>query len=281
MRIEVARADADPACQHLVTERSIQAFAAAVGDVDSDVLDPGCGDGVIAHPLFVVCLEWPLIRDGVSGLLFPDGGTDAGVHVSHDLVVHRPVRSGDALCTTARLVSAEPRSNGVFTTVDLSTVTVDGAAVADTRMGTLFVGGDLAGPSAPRTKRPVTADPRGMTDVGAFDIDIVDAIVYSECTGIWNPIHTDTRAARQVGFDSPIMHGTAVLARCVSMLARCSSGRGLLQVRRVTSAFGDPVPLPSTVTVSTAEHDSGSGYNFQARTSATSHAVKGGSVEFR
>ena len=56
------------------------------------------------------------------------------------------------------------------------------------------------------------------------------AHVYTECARIYNPIHTSRRAARVAGLGKPLLHGTAVLTKCVSAIldrfaCRCGSSR--------------------------------------------------------
>ena len=85
----------------------------------------------------------------------------------------------------------------------------------------------------------------------------VDAHVYSECARIWNPIHTDVLAARGAGLPAPILHGTATLARSVS-LATAMAGAPLASVRRIAGRFSAPVALGATFDVrllaATPEH---------------------------
>ena len=47
-----------------------------------------------------------------------------------------------------------------------------------------------------------------------------EGVVYSECARIWNPIHSDLATALASGLDGPILHGTATMARAVSILVR-------------------------------------------------------------
>jgi acyl dehydratase len=42
------------------------------------------------------------------------------------------------------------------------------------------------------------------------------ALVYTECSRIWNPIHTNPAVATRAGLPRPILHGTATLAMAVS-----------------------------------------------------------------
>jgi MaoC like domain len=76
----------------------------------------------------------------------------------------------------------------------------------------------------------------------------IDAHVYSECARIWNPIHTDVVAARRAGLPSPILHGTATLARSVGIAAQLA-GVPLASIRRVVGSFRAPVALGSSFDV--------------------------------
>jgi acyl dehydratase len=85
----------------------------------------------------------------------------------------------------------------------------------------------------------------------------IDAHVYSECARIWNPIHTDMVAAQRSGLPAPILHGTATLARSVSIVAGLAEVP-LASVRRITGSFRTPVALGSSFEVrllaATADH---------------------------
>jgi hypothetical protein len=67
-------------------------------------LDTRARADVLAHPLFPVCFEWPAF---LSTRHLPIDDTLSreerlrGVHASHDLVLHRPLRAGVELETRA------------------------------------------------------------------------------------------------------------------------------------------------------------------------------------
>jgi acyl dehydratase len=54
--------------------------------------------------------------------------------------------------------------------------------------------------------------------IGEFAVDETNAIIYSECARIFNPIHTDPRVAKAAGLPSTVLHGTETLARAVSLI---------------------------------------------------------------
>jgi acyl dehydratase len=232
------------------------AYAAGIQDDNPRLFDLDREGGIVGHPLFVVCLEWPLVQQGAPGLEFPDGGAHRGLHVSHEIRLHRLIRPGDCLRTITRLLAVEPRSIGAYTVVGFETQTFDGEPVADTRQGILYLGARLEGapdrPPAPRTPAAATAP---LSEVGSFDADLARAVVYTECARIWNPIHTDPRIARASGLDGAILHGTATLARCVSIIAGRLLDGDVGRIGSLTCRFGSPVALPSTVAVQAAAGD--------------------------
>lgn len=241
---------------HEVDARWTMAYAAGIDDLDPAYLDTTRDGGVIAHPLFPVCVEWPAVT-AARRLVPPDELTSAeaarGVHASHDLLVHRPIRPGDVLTTTATAESVEPRSPGAYQVLRLDTVDATGAPVCTTRMGSLFLGVAVAGdaaaavgdapPSLPAVDRPTTGAVVVTRDIGGGA-----AHVYTECSRIWNPIHTDRGVAAAAGLPGLILHGTATLAMAVTELLR-PAPEERDRVRRIACRFGAMVPMPSTVTV--------------------------------
>jgi acyl dehydratase len=256
------------AIEHVADARRLMAYAAGVQDDNPRLFDLDRAGGIVGHPLFVVSLEWPLLHQGAPGLELPDDGAHRGLHVSHEVRLHRLIRPGDRLRTTARPLAVEPRSIGAYALVGLETRTLDGEPIADTRHGLLYLGARVEGaPDRPPARRPPAAEAAPLSDLGTFDADLASAVVYTECARIWNPIHTDPRVARASGLDGAILHGTATLARCVSILARELLDGDVGRIRTLSCRFSAPVALPSTVAVQAAAGDGR--LHFQATTGET------------
>lgn len=232
-----------------VDARWLMAYAAGVGESDARYFDTTRAGGPAAHPLFVVCVEWaPLLA--LRAKLVPDEVAPRGVHASHHVVLHRPVRAGDVLWTTARVTAIESRPSGTLLMVRLDTVDGAGAPVATTHHGSIYRGVSVDG--APRAE-PVPAidgaEPADITWEEAVDVSATAAHVYTECSRIFNPIHTDVAVARAAGLPAPILHGTATLARAVSRVVAREAGGDPAAVGAVAVRFSGIVAPPSILRV--------------------------------
>ncbi|MEK7709432.1 MAG: MaoC/PaaZ C-terminal domain-containing protein, partial [candidate division NC10 bacterium] len=226
---DIVGVEAGPMLQE-VDGRWLMAYAAGIGWLK---------DGVMAHPVFPVCYEWPLavaIRDRT----IPSEVRVRAVHATHDLVIHRLPVSGDRLSTTARVVAVERRKPGAYVVTRFETRDSSGAPVTTTEAGALYLGVETAGSS----RYPVESWP-GVQPLNAAALWKVEvpvprgtAHVYTECSRIWNPIHTDRAVARAAGLPDIILHGTATLAMAVSAVVESEVGGDPTHVKRIRCRFG-------------------------------------------
>ncbi|MFN8037851.1 MAG: MaoC/PaaZ C-terminal domain-containing protein [Acidimicrobiales bacterium] len=279
---------------HEVDARWTMAHAAVLGDTGPVHLDTTAAAPVVAHPLFPVCVEWPAVTAArllVDRDLLPRHEAARGVHASHDLVVHRLVRAGDRLTTTAAVVVVERRRPGAHQVLRLDTVDEDGLPVATTWMGSLFLGVEVDGPDRHLDDAlpPAPPEPSGDADpaeVGvrcatSIPIDAGLAHTYTECARIWNPIHTDAAVAAAAGLPGIILHGTATLALAVSRVVAVHAGGDPHRVRRVTARLGAMVMPGSAIVVASAgpvASAAGATVAFTARNAEGQPAVRDASV---
>lgn len=234
--------------------RWLMAYAAGVPDERPELYETRAA--LVTHPLFPVAPEWELlITSHSTPRAMPRSESVRGVHYAHDVIVERSLRPDDELVLTATVIGVDRRRAGATQDVVFHAVDASGATVWRTRMTSLFRGVALVG-------EPVTVDvgwpeglgepdtvapPRPLAQVRSH-VRSVDAHVYTECARIWNPIHTDTAVAEEAGLHAPILHGTATLARAVSLVTGMA-GVPLADVRRVSGRFAAMVDLDTTVTV--------------------------------
>lgn len=242
------------AVTHDVDARWIMSYAAGLADRNPRYLDTHAGT-VVAHPVFPVCLEWPVI---LSSRHLPgyEASTPAesarGVHAAHDLHLYRQIRAGERLTTRATIIGLRRIKPGAASTTRLDTVDASGALVCRTYQLGISRDVDVIGeakdieqaPGVPQLNSP-------WTDAQKFPIPVPAgaAHVYTECARIWNPIHTDRKVALAAGLPDIILHGTATMALAVSRLVDQYLGGDPTRVRRVGGRFTAMVLMPSTLTL--------------------------------
>ena len=238
-----------------IDARWTMAYAAGLGHADACYLDTHARADVLAHPLFPVCFEWPLFL-APEHLPAPDalgpGDRVRGVHATHDLVLHRPLRAGTTVTTTAKVVQVAARRSGAFQLTRLDTTDDTGAPLCTTWYGTLFRDIEVEGQDAALADElapplPEASKPDG--DPLPVPIAANAAHVYTECARIWNPIHTDAAVARRAGLPAIILHGTATLALAVSRVVETRLGGDAERIARIGGRFGAMVAMPSVPTL--------------------------------
>ena len=201
------------------------------------------------------------VRDLAAAAGVPLDELRRGVHATHDLHLHRPIRPGDVLSTVGPGGGVEARPPGAYVLMRLDSTDAGRRAGGDHLAGQPLPrhrGGRRRGRSTEaRACRPspgAEGDPgsrrRGWTET-PVPLDAGAAHVYTECARIWNPIHTDPVAAQRAGLPAIILHGTATHALAVSEVVARYAGGDPTRVRRIGGRFGGMVLLPSTVTVAT------------------------------
>jgi acyl dehydratase len=237
-----------------IDTRWTMAYAAALGDSVPCYMDTASPGGIVAHPLFPVCFEWPVMvamratfdRSGLT----PDEAR-RGVHASHDLIIHRRIRPPAHLQTRATVAGIERRKPGAYQLTRLETVDAAGAPICTSWYGSIYRDVAVAGPDRMAEAAPAPAFPpeKGRQPISEIPIPVAAGLahVYTECARIFNPIHTDAAVAQQAGLPAIILHGTATLALAVSRIVAAETRGDPMRVSRIAGRFGAMVMMPSQV----------------------------------
>ena len=268
-----------PRFDYDIDARWLMAYAAGVGDPSAHYRDST--RELAMHPVFPVCVEWDavlavLAATRAHGLSAEECARS--VHAEHDLHIFRPLRAGERVSCQARILSAEQRKPGAFIVMQLDTVDASGALCCRTWQGNLFRDVALAGPAEPLAGKPEWPSPAVATNAtrsAPIDIPLHAAHVYTECSRIWNPIHTDRAYARAAGLPEIILHGTATLACAVSALLPLFPGHAPAQVRRLGGRFSGMVWLPDQLRLEAAPDHAGT-HRFRVVNSAGQETISRG-----
>jgi acyl dehydratase len=272
------------AITHDVDARWIMAYAAGIGDGNRRYLDTAA-HAVVAHPVFPVCLEWPVILTSrrLPGYETVTAAESArGVHAAHDLHLYKPITAGMRLTTRATVIGLERIKPGAAQTTRLDTVDQTGALVCRTYQLGISRGVDVTGPPVRGEAPPAT--PRfdaASSPLQRLPISVPAnaAHVYTECARIWNPIHTDRKVALAAGLPDIILHGTATLALAVSRLVEHYVDGDPTRVRRLGGRFTAMVLMPSTLTLQILGRSTDAVF-FEVRTQDGANAFSGGFLSY-
>jgi acyl dehydratase len=239
-----------------------------------------------------------------------------GVHATQHMIFHRPIRPPMKLSTTASIVGIERRRPGPYELVKYESVDEQGAPVCTTYAGSIYREVEMNGeerppvtPAVPACMAVSASDRRGLTVStselqgatladsrahgvagSAYAAEYVIAIpanaahVYTECTHIWNPIHTDAVVAAGAGLPSIMLHGTATLALAVSKIVENEVGNDPERVAEVYARFGAMVFMPSEVKLRIVGREKVEGRPvifFEVISAEGGHAVRDGAVVLR
>ncbi len=269
-----------PEEKHLIDARWLMAYAAGLNDLNPAYMDTDAGT-VIAHPVFPVCVEWPVILN-MRALAGSDALTEEesarGVHAAHDLHIHAPIQAGDTLSTRATLIGANAIKPGAAYTIKLTTTNQAGTIVAETYQLGIYRGVEVEGEShfsENPPPLPELTDPR-IGESTEIHVPGGAAHTYTECAHIWNPIHTDKAVALAAGLPDIILHGTATLALAVSEIVNLYADGDPTRVTRLGGRFAAMVLMPSTITLQS--HQQGKIISYQVLNETGQTAISGGFV---
>jgi acyl dehydratase len=271
-----------------VDTRWAMAYAASLGDCLPCYLDTRRPGGIVAHPLFGVCFEWPAagsIRHKARATLSQDEAVRA-VHATHHTIVHRLVHPPEQLITSAELIGVECRKPGAYVVARFDTADDKGRPVCTTYYGSLYRDVAVRGPDRPAETPalPPLMRPDAPRAEIRVPINAGAAHIYTECARIWNPIHTDTAIAAKAGLPGLILHGTATLAMAVSRIIESEAGGDPERVAQIHGRFGAMVLMPSEIMVRIMTRDktaAGDAIFFEALSAQGGRAIRDGVVLLR
>ena len=231
-----------------LTTRRIQAYAASVGDTNPHYFDDMRDGGLIGHPFLAFSFQW-------NSRVNPDRKSSpssvVGVHAWTDLRLERPFREGDVITIQGETIGLEQARPGVLSVDRYWLTDTSGALVAELDNGSIMLGGTLEG-----DPKPAPASVLPEVEMAAEPLWIEDifvpgdaAQIYTECAQIYNPIHTERRAALAAGLPDIMLHGSATQAMVMSKLVNRELAGDPTRVQRFYAQNRAMVMLDTNITV--------------------------------
>ena len=243
-----------PLFHYAIDARWLMAYAAGIGDPAPYYRDST--RALAMHPVFPVCVEWDAIL-AVLAATRAHGLSAAAcarsVHAEHDLHLYRPLTAGMRVSAQAVVTGVEQRRPGAFLTMRIDTRDEAGELCCRTWQGNLFRDVALDGTASHLETAPPWPSAGSGADAAhrvPLAIPLAAAHVYTECSRIWNPIHTDRAYAQAAGLPEIILHGTATLAYAASALVAQLTPDDPSRMRRIGGRFSGMVWLPDALQLS-------------------------------
>jgi len=198
-----------------VTAEDLQAYAAATGDLNAAYE----GDAAIAPPMFHVRLLFPSMMAVAQD---PELALDKArlVHGEHAATFHSPLRPGDVVDCSARLLEVVEKSSGLLVVSGLY-CHVDGALKVECRTSYFVRGVSSGKKKGPRPARP---EPPPHDHESTFQVTEDQSVRYAEASLDDNPIHIDRDFAAKAGLPDIILQGLCTMAITLSQAVAFHGG---------------------------------------------------------
>jgi acyl dehydratase len=272
-----------------VDARWVMAYAAGLGDMNDCYMDTRREGGIIAHPMFPVCVEWQIAGKlrAKHRVTLSQVEAARGVHATQHMIFHRPIRPPMKLSTTASIEGIERRRPGPYEVVKYATVDEHGTPICTTYAGSIYREVAMNGDERPAATPAIPVRDASLRQ-SAVELTILipanAAHVYTECAHIWNPIHTDAAVAAGAGLPAIMLHGTATLALAVSKIIATEVNNDAERVAEIYARFGAMVFMPSEVKLRIVGREKIAGRPvifFEAISAEGGYAVRDGAVVLR
>lgn len=230
----------------MATRRYALAIGAPSSPLDEEELRLVIGPDPVVFPTFAV-----LLADAHSLRYYPLPGLEYDpldvIYAGHELELFDPLPAIAEGTTITRLLRVNDVSSGVLVVREALSYDTAGRLLARNVVTSIIRGASLGIPAETRTY----SDGPGDT---AYDVELVirtlpqQALLYAQ-TGDENPLHWNPAAAREGGFERPILHGLCSYGMVAHALLRECADRRWSSLSRIRARFTSPVTPGDTIVV--------------------------------
>ncbi len=247
----------------------------------------------MAPPSYAVTYELPILEQVWSDPELHGGPDEARknvlmlVHGDQHMKFYKPIRPGDKLTFTPKIVSIEDKGSGELLRIAVLTTNEKGEKVVESDWG-LFIRGIGSGQkppkSAPSNGKPKEAPeppPLAFRDIIRIPEDITYR--YSKASNDMNPIHIDEEVAKEAGLSGIIVHGLCTMSMTMKAIIESYLDSDPGKLKSLGVRFTAPVYPGDTIVVDGWEKGKENGHvvlGFDVtRKSDNVKVIKGGTAE--
>jgi acyl dehydratase len=228
-----------------LTLDAMQKYARAYNDDNPAFFDASRPGGIVAPPMFGVVVTWDAL---MKAMMDSELKVDLLrlVHGEQDMEFPTPMRPGDVVTASAKIVSIESKATGETMTVELKAANQNGQPVQKTNF-IIFIRGTRSRDAAPEA-RPVEPERGAPLLTVAQKIDEDQTYRYKEASGDPNPIHVDENIAKMAGLPGIIVHGLCTMAFTSKVVIDNLCAGDPTRLKRLRVRFSRPVLPGQTIT---------------------------------
>ena len=231
--------------------RRIMAYAASINDTNEVYFDDTNDGGLKVHPAICFSLQW-------NARFRPDlppnpRAAPFGVHAETDLRIYEPFQQNQTVTVQGQLISRKKIAPGVLSVDRFRMTDSHGTLLAELDYNGITRGATLSGSDT--TIKSSTLLPK-LNEMAKSPIWFEEIYIprhagqqYTECSYIYNPIHTERSVALAAGLPDIILHGSATKAHALSTIVKHCFDSDPARVTRLYGQLRAMVLMDSTITV--------------------------------
>jgi acyl dehydratase len=203
------------------------------------------------------------------------------VHGEQDMEFPNPIRPGDVIEASAKIISIEAKTTGETMTVELNAANQKGQPVQRT-LFIIFIRGARNRDAAAAEPRAVEPDRGAPIFSVAQTIDKDQTFRYAEASGDPNPIHVDENIAKMAGLPGIIVHGLCTMAFTSKVAIDKLCAGDPTRLKRLRVRFSRPVLPGQTITTKVwadGERDGRKVFAYETFNPDGQAVIKGGIAE--
>jgi acyl dehydratase len=206
------------------------------------------------------------------------------MHGEHDLMIYKPIMSGQMLRSRAAAVGLVPKSSG--TLLVTKTETRDGDALVNEMTFVNFLRGiELDSPVGEGEPSLGSAPAPDVEPVATmrYHVDPDQSFRYADASGDFGTYHVDPEAAQEAGFPGVIVHGLCTMAFAARAIVDACCERDPSKLQRLGVRFAAPL-LPNqeiATRIYRDESHSGSTYMFEVDDASDATVIRRGIAEVK
>jgi acyl dehydratase len=247
-----------PSIELFVTPRMALAYGAGIGE-DSPCVHDDAAPDFVASPFFCVTPEWQFVlsaRQNHMGLTQDE--SIRAVHAGQATRFLAALKPGRRVRVDGKIVAIRQTRAGALSTAKMDITDLEsGTRISSTLSDSLYRGVEVDGPDRATHDDAYTEteEHSSLSNETIIPIDRWFAHRYSECASIWNPIHTERRAAHAAGLSDCIVHGTALWALAGKSIAAAYSDGDTQRITSLRGRFSAMVFAGTAIAVRHARMD--------------------------